>query len=53
MAPSRLDWKIVDWDVKPQHKQTNKQNFVGFVMSWLILWNLNANIMFTACLNNS
>ena len=26
MAPSRHDWKIVDWDVKPQHKQTNKSN---------------------------
>ena len=24
VAPSRCDWKIVDWDVKPQHKQ-NKQ----------------------------
>ena len=24
VAPSRHDWKIVDWDVKPQHKQ-NKQ----------------------------
>ena len=23
VAPSRLDWKIVDWDVKPQHKQKN------------------------------
>ena len=22
MAPSRHDWKIVDWDIKPQHKQT-------------------------------
>ena len=22
VAPSRYDWKIVDWDVKPQHKQT-------------------------------
>ena len=22
VAPSRHDWKIVDWDVKPQHKQT-------------------------------
>ena len=21
MAPSRHDWKIVDWDLKPQHKQ--------------------------------
>ena len=35
MAPSRYDWKIVDWDVKPQHNQPtiiwaatwqNKQN---------------------------
>ena len=24
VAPSRYDWKIVDWDVKLQHKQ-NKQ----------------------------
>ena len=24
MAPSRHDWKIVDWDVKPQHNQHNK-----------------------------
>ena len=24
-GPSRHDWKIVDWDVKPQHKQ----NFAG------------------------
>ena len=22
VAPSRHDWKIVDWDIKPQHKQT-------------------------------
>ena len=22
MAPSRHDWKIVDWDVKPQHNTT-------------------------------
>ena len=21
VAPSRHDWKIVDWDIKPQHKQ--------------------------------
>ena len=27
VAPSRYDWKIVDWDVKPQHKQT-KQHVV-------------------------
>ena len=24
MAPSRYDWKIVDWDVKPQHNQPTK-----------------------------
>ena len=24
VAPSRHDRKFVDWDVKPQHKQTNK-----------------------------
>ena len=24
MAPSRHDWKIVDWDVKPQHNQLTK-----------------------------
>ena len=29
MAPSRHDWKIVDWDVKPQHNQPIKHN------SWL------------------
>ena len=27
VAPSRHDWKIVDWDVKPQHKQTNLHDF--------------------------
>ena len=31
VAPSRHDWKIVDWDVKPQHKQTNKQKPVTFL----------------------
>ena len=25
MAPSRHDWKIVDWDVKPQHNQPTNQ----------------------------
>ena len=24
MAPSRYDWKIVDWDVKPQHNNNKK-----------------------------
>ena len=25
VAPSRHDWKIVDWDVKPQHKQNKNK----------------------------
>ena len=28
MAPSRHDWKIVDWDVKPQHNQPTNLIFV-------------------------
>ena len=28
VAPSRHDRKIVDWDVKPQHKQTNKFYYI-------------------------
>ena len=28
--PSRHDWKIVDWDVKPQHKQTKPWQFYGY-----------------------
>ena len=28
MAPSRHDWKIVDWDVKPQHNQPTFRRFV-------------------------
>ena len=27
MAPSRHDWKIVDWDVKPQHNQIIPMEF--------------------------
>ena len=26
VAPSRHDWKIVDWDVKPQHNQPTKSS---------------------------
>ena len=33
MAPSRHDWKIVDWDVKPQHKQNNFKTLASF-WSW-------------------
>ena len=28
MAPSRYDWKIVDWDVKPQHNQPTKATLI-------------------------
>ena len=35
VAPSRHDWKIVDWDVKPQHKQKPYQgkiyNLDGYI----------------------
>ena len=30
MAPSRHDWKIVDWDVKPQHNQPTKLAYKAF-----------------------
>ena len=29
MAPSRHDWKIVDWDVKPQHNQPTNVDHIG------------------------
>ena len=29
VTPSRHDWKIVDWDVKPQHKQTIFSELTG------------------------
>ena len=32
VAPSRHDWKIVDWDVKPQHKQTDSGIWSGFAL---------------------
>ena len=33
MAPSRHDWKIVDWDVKPQHNQPTFVKFLNAVKS--------------------
>ena len=41
MAPSRYDWKIVDWDVKPQYKQTN----INFYLTYLPI-----KSFFTICL---
>ena len=47
VAPSRHDWKIVDRDVKPQHKQTNKDelfehsspklSLVLYIVHWIKL----------------
>ena len=38
MAPSRHDWKIVDWDVKPQHNQPTrekrKENLVFYMLAF-------------------
>ena len=33
MAPSRYDWKIVDWDVKPQHNQPTNQPLLAKIWS--------------------
>ena len=41
MAPSRYDWKIVDWDVKPQHNQPTIflwQRVVILRLFWWHLW---------------
>ena len=44
MAPSWHDWKIVDWDVKPQHNQPSLIEWfwvnrsVHYVQSSVILW---------------
>ena len=34
VAPSRHDWKIVDWDVKPQNKQTNFSQELWGLEDW-------------------
>ena len=42
MAPSRHDWKIVDWDVKPQHNQANQERnlFHLRMASLILLWEI-------------
>ena len=35
MAPSRHDWKIVDWDVKPQHNQPT--NLKNICLGWVLI----------------
>ena len=39
MAPSRHDWKIIDWDVKPQHKQT-----LCCVSTRFIRWSISISV---------
>ena len=45
MAPSRYDWKIVDWDVKPQHnqptKKKNKQKWTHDIYVILPIYSIN------------
>ena len=43
MAPSRYDWKIVDWDVKPQHNQPT--------LEYLVVRDVNIISVKLRCLN--
>ena len=48
VAPSRHDWKIVDWDIKPQHKQT--KNSIEISKIWLGLHDQHFSTMFVCLL---
>ena len=51
MAPSRHDWKIVDWDVKPQHNQPtlSRAYWVNLQIIWKkILWKYSIQSFKTA-----
>ena len=37
MAPSRYDWKIVDWDVKPQHNQPYIDKLTLYTVYWQLV----------------
>ena len=43
MAPSRHDWKIVDWDVKPQHNQ-HKIGFKPVIWGFEIVAGLKSDL---------
>ena len=45
MAPSRHDWKIVDWDVKPQHNQPIILQLIQFTQLILQLIQLTQIIL--------
>ena len=51
VAPSRYDWKIVDWDVKLQHKQTNKQNF--YLRHFSSPYTTDMYMEYVPCIGNS
>ena len=38
MAPSRYDWKIVDWDVKPQHNQPTWSDWADLIWVFVLSW---------------
>ena len=47
VAPSRHDWKIVDWDVKPQHNQPLLIRYSSLVVYHLVdlnLWHPNIRV---------
>ena len=46
MAPSRYDWKIVDWDVKPQHNQPTIPINSQPLVYWAFVTKLNNVIKF-------
>ena len=50
MAPSRHDWKIVAWDVKPQHNQPNPTYFS--ILSGLTDWPTYQPILYLGWLTN-
>ena len=49
VAPSRHDWKIVDWDVKPQHKQNKSlacsQCVISIQLVLLVIMNSSMKIL--------
>ena len=52
MAPSRHDWKIVDWDVKPQHNQPYLlSQFMGFGLACILERNLM--VVLSGCKHSS
>ena len=41
MAPSRHDWKIVDWDVKPQHNQPTNTCWNVSKFDYIVIYRLH------------